>query len=124
MNSLRIEKIQERGLRIIYNDYTSSYTELLLSSGTELMYISRLKRLATFVFKSVRNIGPDLTNDMFDVKKLPVELRDNSRINQPKTTTTTFGLNSARYQGAAIWNGMYGFKKFLIRFTEMERPIM
>ena len=39
-----MEKIQERGLRIIYNDYVSSYKELLLSSGEDLLYVSRLKK--------------------------------------------------------------------------------
>ena len=35
------------------------------------MYVSRLNKIATFVFKSNNNIGPDLSNDMFNEKHLP-----------------------------------------------------
>ena len=41
--------VRERGLRIIYNDYVSSYKELLRSSCEDLLYVSRLKKLAVFV---------------------------------------------------------------------------
>ena len=50
-SSVKIEKIQEMGLCIVHNDYTSSYNDLLQKSGNDLMYVSRLKKIATFVFK-------------------------------------------------------------------------
>ena len=70
-NTQKAEKIQERGLRIILNDYQSDYKTLLESSGRELMYISRLKKLAMFVYKSYNNTVPGLTNDIFNKKDLP-----------------------------------------------------
>ena len=36
--------------------------------------VSRLKKIATFVFKLINNIGPDLTNNMFNEKHLPYYL--------------------------------------------------
>ena len=51
-NRQKNEKIQERAVRIILNDYQSDYKALLEASGRELMYISRLKKLACFVYKS------------------------------------------------------------------------
>ena len=41
------------------------YKTLLESLGRELMYISRLKKLAFFVYKSLNDIGPGLKNDIF-----------------------------------------------------------
>ena len=64
-NTQKVEKIQERGLRIILN-YQSDYKALLESSGRESMYISRLKKLAFFVYKSYNNTGPGLTNNIFN----------------------------------------------------------
>ena len=68
-------KKQGRGLRIIvHNDYASSYNDLLQKSGKDLMYVFRLKTIASFVYKSINNIGPDLTNGMFNEKHLPNSL--------------------------------------------------
>ena len=75
--------VQERGLRIILNDYQSDYKALLESSGRELMYISRLKKLACFVYKSCNNTGPGFTNDIFNKKYIHYNLRHNSRVEQP-----------------------------------------
>ncbi len=40
-----MEKIQEHSLRIVYNDFTSPYSELLLKSGMPNLYVSRLRQL-------------------------------------------------------------------------------
>ena len=77
-NTQKVEKIHERGLHIILNDYQSDYKAVLESSGRELMYISRLKKLAMFVYKSYNNTSLGLTNDIFNKKDIPYNLRDNS----------------------------------------------
>ena len=87
-NTQKIEKIQERGLRIILNDYQSYYKALLEASGQELMYISRLKKLACFVYKSYNDTGPGLANDIFNKRDIHYNLRDNSRVEQPLCSMT------------------------------------
>ena len=41
----KIEKIQERGLRFVYNDWTSSYGSLLSKANRHLLFVDRLKNL-------------------------------------------------------------------------------
>ena len=89
-----MEKIQERGLCIIYNDYVSSYKELSRSSGEDLLYVSRLKKLAVFVFKSINNLGPGIVNDMFIKKNIPYNLRDSSRAQLSKPSRSKYDINS------------------------------
>ena len=101
-NTRKMEKIQERGLRIIYNDYVSSYKELLLSSGEYLLYVSRLKRLAVFVFKSINNLGPGIVNDMLIKKNIPYNLCDNSRAQLPKPSRSKNDINSISYKGSSL----------------------
>ena len=105
-NTQYVEKFQGRGLRIILNDYQSNYKALLESSGRELMYISRLKKPACFVYKSYDNTGPGLTNDIFIKKDIHYNLRDNSRVEQPLCSMTRYGLNTIVYQGASLWNSL------------------
>lgn len=104
LNTLKMEKIQERGLRLVFNDYDSSYKVLLKSAGKDLLYVSRLKRLALFVFKALNNIGPSYLCDSYEQKQSHYDLRCKSRVVQPKVKSTTYGLNSLRYQGASLWN--------------------
>ena len=50
-SSQKIEKIQLRCLRIIYNDYSSDYQTLLNLSQKPSMEIKRLRNLALEIFK-------------------------------------------------------------------------
>ena len=87
-NTTKVEKIRERGLRIVWNDYQSDYKTLLEISGRELVYISRLKTLACFVYKCLNNTGPGLTNDLFNKKEIKYDLRDSNRVEQPSGCST------------------------------------
>jgi hypothetical protein len=48
-----MEKIQERALRFIYEDFNSDYDTLLLKSGLPSLKIRRLRMMAIEIFKAV-----------------------------------------------------------------------
>ena len=50
----KIEKMQERALRLLYNDSYSSYNILLLKAEWPTMEVSRLQRSAIEVFKTLK----------------------------------------------------------------------
>ena len=122
-NTKTVEKIQERGLRIVWNDYQSDYKTLSEISGRELMYISRLKKPACFVYKCFNNTGPGLTNDLFNKKEIKYDLRDGSRVEQPLCSMTRSGLNSIAYQGASLWNSLPHDLKDCIDFKSFQSMI-
>ena len=62
----KIEKIQERCLRIIYKDYESSYDRLLDRENTTKLAISRLRILILEVFKSIHRLNPKCISDLFE----------------------------------------------------------
>ena len=49
----KIEKIQERVLRILYNHSTSDYNQLLNKSSKASMEVKRLRNLALEIFKTL-----------------------------------------------------------------------
>ena len=104
VNNQKLEKIQERALRILFADYNSSYMELLGRAGTTTLLIQRLRRIALTVFKSVHGLNPPCLNDMFTPKELPYRMRDSSLLEQSGCRTTAFGLRSISYIGAKLWN--------------------
>ena len=100
----RMEKIQERGLRFVYNDASSSYADLLIKGRKNALYVERIKKIALFVYKCINQIGPSTSFDLYENMNTTYNLRDKNKLVQPKVNTTTFGLRSLRYSGASLYN--------------------
>ena len=60
----KIEKIQGRALRLLHNDFTSDYSELLNKSGKPSMEVKRLRKLALEIFRTLNNLNPDYMKEI------------------------------------------------------------
>ena len=69
-----------------------------------MLFVDRLQKLAVFVHTCKNKRGPSSVHDLFESKHIPYEIRDSSKLVQPKPNTNTFGLNSLKYSGAVLWN--------------------
>ena len=103
-NMKKIEKIQARALRYVYNDFHSSYFDLRARSSRPLMYVQRLRGLMIEVFKIINKEGPTYLHDMITVKETHYNVRNFKTLQQPKYKTIKYGFNSFRYHGAMLWN--------------------
>ncbi len=54
----KIEKIEYRALRHVYNYFTARYTILRGKGKRSLMYVQRLGQMVIEVYKVCHNIGP------------------------------------------------------------------
>ena len=54
----KIENLQKRALRFLYNDYEISYEEWLLKSDRATMNVNRLRILCTEIYKTINNLNP------------------------------------------------------------------
>ena len=89
-----------------------------------MLFIDRLRKIAVFVYKCKNEIGPSLVHHMYSTKDISYNLRDKSKLVQPKTNTTTFGINSLKYSGAALWNNMLPANlKEIIDFKHFKKLI-
>ena len=122
-NNDKLEKIQERALRILYQDHNSSYDDLLEMAGTSTIIIQRLRLMTLTVFESLNSLNPPCLNDIFTKKCMPYSLRDSSIIEQPKRRTTTFGLRSFSYAGAKLWNELPNYVKEMADLSDFKRTI-
>ena len=88
-NNAKLEKIQERSLRILCKDYTSSYEELLRNTGISTLLLNRLKCLLLETFKTIRHINAECLHGIFKTHVVPYELRTktwfNLNVNLPRT---------------------------------------
>ncbi len=75
-HSRNIEKIQERALRFVYEDYESTYDILLKKKGNhDMLYIGCLRNMATEIFKVLHGSTPIYIRDLFEEKDKIFNLR-------------------------------------------------
>ena len=103
-SSQKIEKIQLRCLRIIYNDYSSDYQTLLNRSQKPSMEIKRLRNLALEMFKTINDLNPKFMKSIFSAK-LNARVRPNDILVQA-CKSATFGDKSLATLGPKIWNAL------------------
>ena len=65
----KMEKIQQRALRFLTGDKDSSYDQLLTKTGMSSLTLTRMKNIATEVFKCLGKSNPCFMSDMFTVKE-------------------------------------------------------
>ncbi len=61
-----MEKIQERALRFVYEDYESTYDILLKKGNHDMLYIGCLRNMATEIFKALHGSTPIYIRDLFE----------------------------------------------------------
>ena len=105
-SQIKLEKLHRRALRVVLNDFTCSYAELLESINRPSLYVSRLKSIVTEVFKTINGLNPSFMNDMFVNNDINYELRDPSKLIQPRVRSDKYGKCSLRYHGAKLWNDL------------------
>ncbi len=59
-----MENVQKKPLRFVYNDFTSSYEELLAKGNHSTLYITRLRYIATEFYKCMDSLNPTYLKDM------------------------------------------------------------
>ena len=83
-NSLnKVESLQKRALRFLYEDYDLSYEELLQKAGKKTMKVNtnRLRSLCIEIYKSINNINPMYMNEIFKLRKTSRAICSNHKLN-------------------------------------------
>ena len=63
----RINRIHERSLRMVYNDYESSFELLLEKDGSVKIHEKNIQVLVTEMFKIKHNIAPVIMNEILPI---------------------------------------------------------
>ena len=106
VNTKKIEKIQERALRFIYSDYSSSYESLLIKSQLPSLKVRCMRTIALESFKILNNLSPAYLNDLLTVKNHYYNFRYQKTVEVPQVRTVKHGSRSSRSTAAKIWNSL------------------
>ena len=120
----KVESLQKRALRFLYDNYDSSY-ESILKIGKSTMNVNRLKSLCIEIFKTLNNINPAFMNEIFELRKTNRAVRNQYKLNLevPIINQVTFGAKSIRYLGPKIWNSLPFHIKSSESLTTFKRII-
>ena len=91
-NTNKLENIQKRALRFIYNNYTSSHADLLRIAGTDYLHTDRTKYMACEVYKIVNKMSPLFIQDLIALKHTQYSTRQENSAVVPPARTTKYGL--------------------------------
>ena len=112
----KVEALQKRALRFLYNDYNSPLEEILKKSGKVCMEVNRLMYLFIEIFKSINNINPSFMKQIVQPRETNKTVRNQYKLNLsvPKVNQVSYGEKSLRFYGPKIWNSL----PFLVKFRE------
>ena len=104
----KIENLQERALRCLYNNYQLTYEELLDKTNSSTMNIKRLLFLCVEIYKTINNLNPSFIKQIFELRETNRNVCEKYRLNLnfPNHNQVTFGKKSLRILAPKIWNGV------------------
>ena len=108
---LTVNKIRQRTLRVVYDDYSSTYEELLASHNDISIYRKHLKHLAIEVHKSLTNLNSEFMRPFFKNKYILYNLRNGNICILPPARSSHYGINSVAYSGIIF---LYQSKKLFL----------
>ncbi len=95
------EKLQEKVLRFIYNNYTTPYVDLLRKACIPSVWTAwQWSAVIEVIEWSITQV----MQSMFTLNKNNHNLCSDNNILLPKCHTTKFGLKSFAYQAGSLWN--------------------
>ena len=101
----RINHIQERALRLVYDDYTTPFDDLLRKDKSVCIHHRNIQYLATEMYKVMNNIAPPFMKEIFEEREASSTRSGNTFV-RPKVSTVYKGENSLRSFGPVVWNTM------------------
>ena len=105
-NLTKLEKIQYRALKFVFNDFQNSYEDLLVKSKNLSVSVYIMHCIVTEVFKCLNELAPVYLQDMFVRHQTRYVTRNDDKLLQRRFKTEKYGYYSFSYLGAKLWNRM------------------
>ena len=100
----KMEKLHERCIRFIYNDYTSEYFALINAKNIQTLYAKRVATMCCEIYKTKSDLNAGYMKDLLAERPSIYPTRNINNLHIPKANLYTFGYNSYRIKGPKQWN--------------------
>ena len=99
----KINRIHERGLRMVYRDYESSFQELLLKDGSVCIHHRNIQLVAVEMYKVKHDLCPEIMKELFQFDENP---ESSNVFIRPRVYSVYKGEWSLRWFGPTVWDKM------------------
>ena len=99
----KLERIQERALRAVYNNKSDTYEKLLSMANLPNLKNRRLQDIAILMYKVKHGLCPKYIQELFKKNTCSYNFR-NSDFVIPRFNSITYGKHSLRYLGPVLWS--------------------
>ena len=94
----RINKIQERALRLVHQDNKLTFDDLLKVDNSVTIHQRNLQILATEIFKVKTSLAPEIMTEVFEIKEPHYNFRSEaSHFKRENVKSTHYGIQSVQY---------------------------
>ena len=101
----RINKIQERAVRIVYKDNKPTFDDVLKLDNSVTIHQQNLQKLATEIFKVKNSLVPKIMTEVFEIEEPHYNLRFEANYFKTENVKSThYGIQSVRHLRPKIWN--------------------
>ena len=101
----KMEKIQERALRHVFDDHRASYDQLLEKANLPSLEAGRSEAIAVQTYTILNSNTPSYLDNLITPRNLTRNIRGAEKsLKIPKINRTNYGLKSFRYSAPKIWN--------------------
>ena len=102
----KINRLQERASRLIYNDHISSFKQLLSKDGTYTIHEQNIQNLAIEMLKALNDLSTPDFSELFQLKRVIIMAEGQMDLNQkvciPNINSARFGKGFFQYFGPVI----------------------
>ena len=99
----KVDKIQERALRIVYNNSHVDYESLLKPDNAVSIHQRNLQYLMIEIYKTKKSLNPSFISEIFEARDVQYDLRNKNTLSIPNAKTTSYGIETVRYLGQKLW---------------------
>ena len=100
----RIDVLHKRALSLVYNDFSSSFSELLEKDKSVTIHHRNLQTPAYEIFKVKNNMAPEILTEIFPQKENNYSLRNRTTLQGRSIKTVMYGSEAISSLGPKIWN--------------------
>ena len=102
----KINHIHERSLRLVYQDYTSSFKDLLKRDNSLTIHHRNIHQVAIEMYKVKHDLSPPFMKEIFVHNNNDKGTRSGDTFARPNVNKVYKGEQSLRYFGPIVWNSM------------------
>ena len=100
----RINHLHERALRIVYNDYESTFENLLEFDNSVSIHHRNIRLLSIELYKVKLKLSNQVMSEFFNLRNINYDFRSQTDFKLGPIYTTAYGLRSLKYFAPKIWN--------------------